>query len=265
MKLSQISFLFRYLNYRLTAKHKNGHGIHSPFLYHLITEIFEDENRWYAQDDILKLYDELWESDEKIKVTDFGAGSKKMSSDERYISDILHYSATSEKYGELLFRLVKYFKPRTILEFGTSLGIGTLNLALPNLKAEVHTIEGCPNTAEIAKQNFAKLNTKNITQHVGNMDVILDDVLSGIKQLDFVFFDGNHQKKATLNYFNKCLPLAHNDTVFIFDDINWTKGMQQAWNQIKQSEKATLTLETFHFGFVFFKKELSKQHFKIRF
>ena len=144
----------KYIKYKLFAKHKKGFGIHSPFLYRFVSEVLYGERCFYAYDDIAELRYDLLDSKDEIKVKDFGSGSRVMKSDRRKIKDIAKYSAISEKYGEMLFRTVEYYKPKTILELGTSLGIGTLYSALPDRGATVYTIEGCPETAKIAAQNF---------------------------------------------------------------------------------------------------------------
>ena len=58
---------------------------------------------------------------------------------------------------------------------------------------------------------------------------------------------------------------AHNDTIFIFDDIYWSIGMENAWKKIKSHKKTTLTLDLFHIGIVFIKSELSKENHIIRY
>ena len=81
---------------------------------------------------------------------------------------------------------------------------------------------------------------------------------------DLIFFDGNHQKEATIDYFEQCLQHIHNDSVFIFDDIYWSKGMKQAWQHINEHPSVTISIDTFYWGIVFFRKEQKKQHFTIR-
>lgn len=90
-------------------------------------------------------------------------------------------------------------------------------------------------------------------------------VLAGISKTDFVFFDGNHQYEPTLKYFNMCLDKVHSKSVFVFDDINWSEGMQRAWNEIKNHPKVTVTIDLFMMGLVFFDPDLSKQDFVLRY
>ena len=263
--MSRFRFLYKYLKYKLTARHRRAYGIHSPFLYALIRDVFMKKAKYYFTEEIDDLRYDLLCYDEVIQVKDFGAGSKLMRSEFRKIKDIAKYSAVNKKYGELLFRMLDFFKPNTILELGTSLGIGTLYLALANSKSVVYTIEACPETAKIAKENFNDLNAQNIKLIEGNFSEKLPHVLNSVEKIDFVVFDGNHLKEATLNYFNLCIKKSHNDSIFYFDDIHWSKEMEEAWKIIKSNVAVTLTVDLFFSGIVFFKKELSKQDFVIRF
>ncbi len=149
------------------------------------------------------------------------------------------------------------------MEIGTSLGISTAGLHLGNPDANIITLEGCTNTAAIAKKNFRKFDFKNIELIIGRFDKTLHKVLQH-KTYDLIYFDGNHQKEPTINYFEKCLQHIHNDSVFIFDDIYWSKGMSLAWQHIKQHPKVTITVDTYYWGIVFFRKEQKKEHFRIR-
>ena len=81
---------------------------------------------------------------------------------------------------------------------------------------------------------------------------------------NFIFFDGNHSKKATLDYFELVLPTITNETLWIFDDIHWSAEMKQTWEIIKKHPKVTVTIDTFQWGFVFFRQEQPKEHFIIR-
>ena len=79
-----------------------------------------------------------------------------------------------------------------------------------------------------------------------------------------IYFDGNHSKKATLEYFELLLPTITNDTVWIFDDIHWSAEMDEAWKAIKNHPKVTVTIDTFQWGLVFFRYEQEREDFVIR-
>jgi len=260
-----IQFIIKYLKYKIGSKHKHGHGIHSPFIYELLRKVIEGKVNSERFSDIENLRKQLLKNDNSIVVRDLGAGSKVSKTRERKISEIAKNALTREKYARLLFRLVDFFKPKNIVELGTSLGISTLYLATASGNSHIITLEGSEEVAKIARHNFELLKCKNIEIQIGNFDDVLPVVLGKIESLDFVFFDGNHQKEPTLRYFEACLERKNNNSVFIFDDIHWSEGMESAWNEIKRHEKVVVTIDLFFFGLVFFRKEMSKQNFIIKF
>lgn len=243
-------------------KSTNQHGVHSPFVYQLVTECFYDKTKYEAYLNLSKYRKSLLKNQTKIKVTDLGAGSLVMKHKERIISNIAKNAGTTKKRSQLLYRLTNYFKPKNILELGTSLGIATHAMSLGYKKASITSIEGCPNTFEFTKEHFKKHRIKNTTLNAGDFNIEIEKLTTN--NYDFIFFDGNHQKEATLNYFESLLQTSNNDSVFIFDDIYWSKGMTEAWEIIKQHPKVTVTIDTFFWGFVFFRKEQAKEHFAIR-
>ena len=80
-----------------------------------------------------------------------------------------------------------------------------------------------------------------------------------------IFIDGNHKKDATMNYFQRCLQHIDDSSVLIFDDIHWSEGMEEAWDEIKQHPGVKVTIDLFQMGLVFFREELSKEDFILRF
>jgi predicted O-methyltransferase YrrM len=252
---------------RFLSKSGSRHSVHSPFVYSLVDTVFKkkEENAAYAR--IGKLRNCLLHNSRMIEITDFGSGSGNRSYTHRFenIASILKGSSISRKYGQLLFRLIEYFKPQTIIELGTSLGISTLYMALARPEAKVITVEGCTTKSEQASANFRALKVSNIEQHIGRFDIILPDLIRQTPKCDFAFIDGNHTYKATLASFESLLAIAHNDTVFVFDDIHWSPGMLKAWNEITEHERISVSIDLYRLGIVFLRKELSKQKFVIRF
>lgn len=255
-----MSLISSYLKFLVQST--NEHGVHSPFVFQLVTQCFYDKKK-YSEYQIIKEYrNSLLKNKETIYVTDFGAGSRVFKSNDRKVCDIASNAGISRKRAKLLFRIVQYFKPENILEIGTSLGLATSALALGNPKAKITTLEGCPNTLSIAKKHG---------QNLTNVDFIATEFSEYLKNpqlstvnYQLIYFDGNHSKAATLEYFHLLLPTIQNDTVWIFDDIHWSSDMNEAWETIKQHEKVTVTIDTFQWGLVFFRREQAKEHFTIR-
>ena len=138
--MKAVLFIARYIKYFFTAKNK--HSAQAPFLYEFITKVLnknaDDENCKRIE----QLRKELCRSDQTIKITDFGAGSHINDSKTRKIKDVAKNSAKNSKFGKLLYQIVKYYKPKNILELGTSFGISTCYLAKANSGGKVFTFDG---------------------------------------------------------------------------------------------------------------------------
>ena len=250
-----------YLSFLL--KSFNQKNLNSSFILRLKTHCFNIKTSTKKFKIFTNYKGQLLSNKTTIKITDFGAGSTIFSSDERQVSKIARIAGISNKRAKLLIRLVTYFQPTEILEIGTSLGLASSALAAKNIKTNITTLEGCPETAKVAQQQFAKFGFSNITLKVGNFTKTLPKVIEN-KQFDFIYFDGNHQKKATLSYFETCLKSASKNAIFIFDDIYWSKEMLEAWEQIKMHPEVSCTVDTFQWGLIFFNQEKVKKHYTIR-
>ncbi len=100
----------------------------------------------------------------------------------------------------------------------------------------------------------------------GNFDDLLPGILQNNSNIDLAFIDGNHRKQPTINYFNLLVDKVSSSSILIFDDIHWSKEMEEAWQEIKNDSRVMLTVDLFFIGIVFFKNDFkTKQHFIIRF
>jgi len=243
---------------------KNEHAVHSPFVFSLITKCFYDKKTKPDYSLLQQYRNSLLQNKNTIDVTDFGAGSKVFKSNTRVIAQIAKTAGISPKRAQLLYRITDYFQPENILEIGTSLGLATAAMSIGNQKAKITTLEGCPNTMAIAKKQLQLFNLNNIIYVNSEFSEYLKTHNSQGITYDLVYFDGNHSKKATLDYFEYLLPTITNDTVWIFDDIHWSADMEEAWKIIKNHSKVSVTIDTFQWGLVFFRREQPKEHFIIR-
>lgn len=261
--MDKLHFGINYLKYNVLKT--NEHGIHSPFVFDLYNKVLKNNMPFYAYAEMEKLREQLLSDSRSIAVNDLGAGSGAGLKKNRQVAAIAKTAAKAPEYAQLLFRLVDYFQPATVLELGTSLGMGTMYLAIARSKSRVITIEGCGETRKIALENFRKADLHNITSIHGNFDTELLQLLPQLESLDLVYFDGNHRREATLDYFSQCLEKANENSVFIIDDIYWSKGMTEAWEAIKAHPKVTVTLDLFQLGIVFFRTVQAKQHFVLKY
>lgn len=263
---NRFQLAFKYLNYYVSAGNSRGHGIHSPFVFDFIIQVLRDDRFYYAYHEVEKLRALLLQDVTLIEIMDFGAGSAGLSRSKRKVCDIAKWSLKPAKYGQLLFRMVNYYQPKVILELGTSLGVTTSYLAKGRTFATVHTLEGAPALASLAKRHFAHLGLTNILVTEGNFDITLPSILGKTVSPDFVFIDGNHKLEPTLRYFNWLLPFVHSGSIFVFDDIHWSLEMEQAWQTIQSHQAVTCSIDLFFVGIVFFSPDFKeRQNFSIRF
>lgn len=172
--------------------------MHSPFVFDLVTKCFYDKSKYPE-------YSLLNNNPKKIR---------------------------------LLFRIIRYFKPKTILEIGNPTELDT-NI----FSSEI-----------ISFEDFEK-------NKLFNNDKTFDYRLSTI---DFIYFNQNESQKTTLAYFELLLPTVTNNAVWIINDIHKSTENENTWDIIKKHPKVKVTIDTFQFGMVFFRAEQEKEHFVIR-
>ncbi|WP_438422446.1 hypothetical protein [Aquimarina macrocephali] len=180
---------------RFLFKSTNQHGVHSPFVYNLITRCFYNTEKRKAYLSIKSVYKK---ADKKIPV--------------RY------------RTAKLLNRIVPYFDLKNVLIL-TDLGFISEVLSIENL-------------------------------------VSIDHIIQSKKDYDMIYLDIN-QLQCQLNT-ELLLSKAHNDSVIILNSIYESEANIILWETIKKHPKITVTIDTFHLGFVFIRNEQAKEHFIIR-
>ncbi|WP_321777265.1 class I SAM-dependent methyltransferase [Sulfurimonas sp.] len=212
--------------------------------------------------DIESLRDKIIQENKQIKVLDYGAGNPddKRSSEQMYKGVTKNISTKSlckiglkNDFAHLIYAIIKKHQPATILELGTCCGFSSIYMskALKN-EGTIHTIEGSPQTAQIAQKNFKDIDALNIKSYVGRFSDVLPNILPNIKSIDFAFIDGHHDRDATLEYFKNIKPFLSENAIVLFDDISWSKGMIEAWEIIKKDNAITSYEDYAKVGLCFF-------------
>ena len=181
--------LFRIQSYLQFLWHsKNEHGVHSPFVFLLLTQ---------------GLYNK------KIKLPDAALST---------------YKGVNSKKSRLLFKIVHYFSPKSILIVGdTTFEKEVMALANPKSNIDIkNAIYNCI--------YFSSIPTNSITNKT-------------VEQLVLT---------------------VENDSFWILEDIHANPDAEALWQTLKQNPKVTVTIDTYHFGLVFFRREQAKVHFIIR-
>jgi predicted O-methyltransferase YrrM len=252
--------LKHYLKHLVKSIHL--HGIHSPFVFSLQHTCFYGTT---ATNDLnaLKIYRKSLKLDTTvITIKDRGAGSKRFRNSTRTIADILRVNCTTSSRTALLTRICNYLNVKTALELGTSLGVGTHALSLNG--AMVTSVEASQSMYDYTSSNLKEYDNINLIH--GSFKAFLNDELSQKPQgtYDLIFIDGDRNGAATIAYFEKLLAFAHIDTIFILDDIYWSKDMTRAWEILIKHKEVTASIDSFYWGFLFLRKEQSQQAFHVR-
>ncbi len=250
-----------WLRHRLTSK--GPHGVHSPFVFHLITQELLPDKHFHAFDAIESLRVELLRNEARIDVRDFGAGSRSSSSSSRRICDIARTASNPPEQAQMLFRWANFCQPLRVLELGTNLGLSSAYLSKAIPKASIWSLEGAPALVALARQHLEGLQCKNVTVVEGHFRETLPRTLSAMGAIDLAWLDGHHEKQATLDYMEMIWPYCHSETVLLVDDIHWSAGMNAAWEILRNDARVTLSLDFYHYGALLFKTGREKEHFRI--
>ena len=84
--------------------------------------------------------------------------------------------------------------------------------------------------------------------------------------MDMVYIEGENNTKRMLANFETYIPQISKNAVLVLGGINDSKQMKVAWMELKRNDRVTFSIDLYHLGLVFFRKEMKvKQHFKLRY
>ena len=242
---------------------KNQHGVHSPYVYDLLTKCLYRKAPKDSWARYLKFRSNLLSSKGSIYEKNLGAPSRKLKSERTKISKIARVAGSSKSEAKALLKLSHYLQPKSILELGTSLGLGTAALASGvSTQATITSIEGDSEKSNYAREQFNQFNLS----HIKCINSTFKEALENLnkEQFDLIYIDGNHTYQATMNYFKWAIAHTHDEGVVIFDDIYWSKHMKRAWKEIQKNQQINLSIDFFDFGFISKRPGQRKEHFILR-
>jgi predicted O-methyltransferase YrrM len=239
------------------------HGVHSPFVFKLITQVLVRNQKrevWKGIEEIRRSY---LHDPTSYEAYDFGVGSKNLNRT-RTISKAVFTAAMPKWKGEVIHLLVEHVQPNAIIELGTHFGIGTLYLSTAvGYSVQLITIEADPTHVACARKSFENFHASNIIQMEGTFEVELEKAIQMSSSHTLVYVDGNHSEEATLRYFHWLIE-NENISIIVFDDIYWSKGMCNAWRTICADNRVQLSLDFYWFGVIFMRGRMKKEHFDLR-
>lgn len=233
--------LYRKIRYR------KGYGVHSPFVYNLITKVIEEKTSYYAFEEI-----------ENFR--------RKLLSGPEEVSRITASETQSARYGAFLFRLVHFFKSRKVIQIGGSTGVMGLYLAMASRNhCHCYLLEERPGLAQ-AVGEFALAHNLSKFQYIeGNYKESLEALYSSLREVDVLFMNQLSKTLAEDELIHLCEPLINKKSIFILNGIKKDKAMRNVWQFLKTHPQAHVTMDLYALGLVFFDEKLPKRHYKTYF
>ena len=179
------------------------------------------------------------------------------------VKDICKAAASKKKWCQFLYQLAKNTENPSVLEIGTNLGIsGSYILeAIKGRNGKLVTMEGLPQLCEISAEQFSTIIAKSCFEIIqGLYDETFPKVVEKGLKYNLLFIDGNHKKEATLDYFNTLKSKIDQTAIFVFDDIYWSDGMNEAWKIIRNDRDTNFSIDLYEQGVVVIDKGESLHH-----
>ena len=245
------------LTYLRRARHHGGHGIHSPFLYHLITEVIEDKQKIPEYKIIKDLYfkalNQLHHSFGK-QLLQTGFQFPISASGPRELYNKLEFPG---RLSEMIFRLIREFKPSGVVHYGPTLGVNAAALALAGYPAPVYVITNNP-----AYKLFAYDLLKD--SFIPNISFKPENSESSI-QSEFILLNYPDNQELSRTIMLKWLERHSDNDIIIIRGIHHSAEMEILWNDLVAHQAIHVTLDLFEVGIALFRKESQKENFIYRF
>ena len=198
----------KHLGIRLKRiRYRKGYGVHSPFAFRLITEIIFESYPYYGYAEIQK--------------TPALLGRENIN--------------LSTKVLKLIFRLVNWRQPSSILEIGAT---SNLKIAVTQAKKNAQLV--------YSETIISALNTKHLPS-------------------DLVFINHNKTSETLKESKEKIFQLIHSGSLLVISGIGYSNEMKELWKSIQQDERAGITFDLYEVGLVFFDLEKNKQDYTVNF
>jgi hypothetical protein len=211
------------------------HDIHPPFIYDFVEQIIDD----CTLHPIFKDLDLV-----QISILQHYTNQQK----DHYI-----YKANVYKqYNELLFKVVHYFKPQSILELGTGVGVRTVYLSEADKTIPITSYDTLtpllPSLGINVKFKLCSGWNQSLFE-TQNWDFILINKHFNI-HIDSI--------KTIVEHLNP-------DSILIFDHPNLDCNRYHLWQSIIHHPQISTSITLFHLGIAFTKIGATPEHFNVRF
>lgn len=260
-----VSISLKYLRHLISSGHRNGYGVHSPFLYDLVRNVIFNKVGLKVPVEILQWHRRMRSVSDRLVIHDHGAGSRITSGAGRKVATMVKHASVSESQGALLYRICSWYRPGLVIEFGTGLGISTGYLAAGSGSARVLTVEGSPEKHVYAIGQFPDNLSEKVEFLQGRFADLLEMMAGRAGERTIVFIDGDHRYGPTIEKVDRFLNINLAEILFVLDDIHWSDEMEEAWKYCCDHPLIDVSIDLFRLGILIKRPGIAKQHLKVNF
>ena len=239
------------------ARHRRGHGIHSPFLFHLITTVVENRRSLPEykilkdlKDKVLNLLNEY--SDQSLAAI-YNQFTLPLSNHRRLYRKV----ELPLRYGKVVFRLIREFKPSSVINYGPTFGANLALMAMASDDRIVYQLINNPVNELVSSELLKDL-------AITNVRFFLDNSAPSINP-EFIMINYADNPDLSRSLVQKKLEMHGDDDVLIIRGIHESKEMEAIWREMIASESVRVSLDLFEIGIALFRTGLQKENFIQRF
>jgi len=245
------------IKYLSKAQHRGGHGIHSPFLFHLITTVIENKQQNAEYKIINKLHTNslnLLNQRQDLPFNQNSGDAINITDHPRKLSKKLELP---RRFHEMIFRLIREFKPAAIIHYGPTIGINSGVMALANPLTPVY---------QITEHHIYDLLAQELLMDPAftNLCFLPQNSQQPVRP-EFVLINYPDNPERTRNVLQRCIHETGENDLIIIKGIHHSKEMETIWNEMTLQESVRVTLDLYEIGMVLFRRGLQKENFILRF
>ncbi|MDR2041651.1 MAG: SAM-dependent methyltransferase [Tannerella sp.] len=231
---------------------RRGYGVHSPFVFNLITRVIEERCPYYFYHDLAAVWRQLLHSDQTLLLQ-----GRQVS-----LRRLFRKQGITRREGQFLFRLANYCKPRFILALGSSMGL--VPLSLTGYASGVHCIalESDPGLAAAARMLFSQRTHSRVEIRTGACEKLFPEALEAFRQIDCLFLSKQPDATSLAALFHQSLSRIHDESVCIVEGIRTSSAKYRLWQQCCRHPKVTASIDLYTWGLLFFRPTLHQRTYK---
>lgn len=260
-KYAFVNFFFRIKSricYFLHARHRIGYGIHSPYLYHLVSQTIDLTHPYYAFEEI----EETWTG--MLFAAVKGSSFPLNESDKSYISQILKSEKNEKESGRTIFGILNETFAQNVIVTNSkgSADIAYIAKAKPN--ANCFCFNRSNGISAFIDEVLKRLEIKNVSCYSGNDSSKLQEIAGSLESVDFALFNPSEDRDGMLKDFRICLNKKNESSIFVIRGIHESPDMERAWKSITEDNEVVVSMDLLSMGLIIFRKDLEKKRYIIR-